>query len=158
MADEAFAVPHVLCSFTGREIEFIHIHHVRVPGRSGGSRVLSWWDVAISPTLEFPESYHISVKFPCLVEPLFPLPPSLFLLIGEGGSGHYDSELIGYSSLEGIHEDAVIINSAVCLGQFESSGVFVEVPVKLVHTKGINSLAGSVLDVLRDEGFFKGFT
>ena len=38
VADEAFAVLHVLCSFTGREVDFIHIHGVGV-GVSGSA---SW--------------------------------------------------------------------------------------------------------------------
>ena len=42
-------------------------------------------------------------------------------------------------------------------GQFKSGGVLVKVSIELVHTEGINSLAGSVLDVLQDEGFFEGF-
>ena len=45
----------------------------------------------------------------------------------------------------------------MCLGQFESSGVLIEVPVELVHAKGIDSLVGLVFDILQDEGFFKSF-
>ena len=118
VTDEALSVPHVLCPFTGREIDLVYyIHGVGVTGRSGVSfGVLSQWDIAISPTSEFSESYHILVKLSCLVKPLFPFPTSLFLSGREGGGGHHDSKSIGYSSLEGVHEDAVIINSTVCLG------------------------------------------
>ena len=156
MADEALVVPHILHSFTGREIDFIHVHCIRI-SRLGGSGVSGWWDVTVSSSLEFPKLYHISVKLSCLVKPLFPFPSSLFLSIWEGSGGHHDSELVGYSSLEGIHEDAVIIDSAVCLGQFEGSGVFIKVSIKLVHMEGIDGLVDSLLDVFQKEGFFKGF-
>ena len=157
MADEAFAVSHVLHSFTGREIDLVDIHGIRISGGLSSSSVLSQWDITISPTSEFPELYHVLVKLSCLVELLFLFPTSLFLSVWEGGSSHHDSELLGYSSLEGVHEHAVIIYPAVHLGQFECGGVLVEVSIELVHTEGIDSLSGSIFDILQDKGFFKGF-
>ena len=153
VADEAFLVPYVLCSFTGREIDFVNIHGIEI----GVSNSSSWQDITVSSSSEFPELYHIVVKLSCLVKPLFLFPTSLCLSVREGSSSHHDGELLGYSSLEGVYQDAVIIHSTACLGQFKSDGVLVEVSIELVHTEGINSLAGSVLDVLWDEGFFKGF-
>ena len=41
VADEAFAVPHMLCSFTWGEIDSVHVHGIRIPGRSGSPGVLS---------------------------------------------------------------------------------------------------------------------
>ena len=152
MADEAFAVSNMLHSFAGREIDLVHAHGIRVGARSSASQQ----NIAISPSSELPESYHVSVKLPCFVEPLFPLPAGLFLAVREGGGSHHDSKLLGYPSLEGVYQDAVVVDSTVCLGQFESSGVLVEVSVELVHAEGINSLVGSVLDILQDEGFLKG--
>ena len=156
VADEALVVPHVLSSFTRREIDFIHVHCIRIT-RSGGSGVLSWWDVAISSSLEFPELYHVSVKLSCFVKPLFPFPTCLFLPVWEDGSSHHDSKLLDYPSLEGIHKDAIIIYPAVHLGQLEGGGVFVKVSIKLVHVKGVNSLAGLIFDVLWNESLFEGF-
>ena len=123
-----------------------------------GSSVLSWQYITVSPTSELSESYHISVKLSHFVQPLFPFPASLFLSIRESGDSHHDSKSIGYSSLEGIYEDAVKIDSTAHLSQFEGSGVFVKVSVKHVHVEGIDSLVCLVLDVLWDEGFFKGIT
>ena len=51
MADEAFSVSNMLCSFVWREIDFVYIHGVRV--RLGGSS--SQQDIAVSPSSEFPE-------------------------------------------------------------------------------------------------------
>ena len=97
MTDEAFSVPDVFCSFTRREIDLVYIHSigVRLRGLAG------WQDVAVPPSSEFPESYHVSVEFPGLIEPLFPLPTSLSIRKGSGS--HHDGKLLGYSSLEGIH-------------------------------------------------------
>ena len=153
VTDEAFSIPNMLCSFAGREIDFVHVHGIGIRASSS----LSWQDVTVSPSSEFPESYHISVKLSCFVEPLFPFPTSLFLTVREGGGDHHNGELLGYSSLEGIHEDAVIINSTMHLGQFKSGGALVEVTIELVHAEGIDSLAGSVLDILQNEGFLEGF-
>ena len=158
VANEAFVVLHMLRSFTRREIDFVHIHGIGVPGWLSGPSNLSWWDEAVSPSSEFPESYHISVKLPCFVKPLFPFPASLLLSVWENCDSHHDSELIGHPSLKGVYEDAIKINSAACLGQFKGGGVFIKVSVKLVHVEGIDSLVGLVLDVLWDEGFFKGVT
>ena len=153
VANEAFVVPHVLCSFTGREIDFIHVHCVGV--RTSGP--VSWWDITVSSSLEFPELHHISVKLSCFVKQLFLFPTSLFLAGREGSGGHHDGKLLGYPSLEGVHQDAVIIDSTVCLGQFKGGGVLVEVSIELVHTERIDSLAGLILDIFWDEGFLKGF-
>ena len=133
VTDEAFVVSHMLRSLTWREIGLVHIHGIRVIGRLSSSGGLSWGNVAISPTPEFPESYHISVKLSCLVEPFFQFPAHLLLSIGEGSSSHHDSELVGHPSLESIHEDTVNVDSAACLGQLEGSGVFIKVPFKLIH-------------------------
>ena len=158
VADEALVVLHVLCSFFRREIDFVHIHGIRVLGGPGSSSVLNWQYVTVSPTSELSELYHISVKLSHFVQPLFPFLASLFLSIRESSGGHHDSELIGYSSLEGIYEDTVKINSTAHLSRFEGSGVFIKVSVKHVHVEGIDSLMGLVLDVLWDEGFFKAIT
>ena len=97
MADEAFSVSDVFCSFVRGEIDPVHIHSIGISLRGSAS----WWNVAVPSSSEFPESYHIPVEFPCFVQPLFPLPTSL--PVGEGSGGHHDSELLGYSSLEGIY-------------------------------------------------------
>ena len=73
-------------------------------------------NITVSSSSEFPESYHISVKLSCLVKPLFPFLTGPFLAVREGGSSHHDGELLGYSSLESIHKDAIIIDSAARLG------------------------------------------
>ena len=133
VADEALLVSHVLHSFTRREINPIHIHGVRVPGGLAGLSVLGWQDEAIPSALKLPKSYHVLVELSCLIGPLLPFPPGLFLSFWEGGGSHHDSELIGYPSLEGIHQDAVNVNSTVCLGQSKGGGVLVEVTIELVH-------------------------
>ena len=97
VANEALSVPNMLCPFTRGEIDLVYIHSIRIWSRESTNRQ----DVAVSSSLEFPESYHISVEFPSLVKPLFPLPAGLS--IREGSGGHHDSELLGYSPLEGIH-------------------------------------------------------
>ena len=79
VADEALAVPHVLCSFSGREIDSVYVHGIGIPRQSGGSSWLSQWDGAVSPTPELSELYHVSVELSCFVKPLFPFPASLFL-------------------------------------------------------------------------------
>ena len=101
---------------------------------------LSWRDIAISPSSELSESYHISIKLPCLVEPLFPFPAGPFLSIWEGGGSHNDSKLLGYPSLEGIYEDAVIVNSTAHLGKFESSGVLLRDPRNLISSSAHSSV------------------
>ena len=90
VADEIFVVPHVLRSFTGREIDFVNVHGVRVLGGLGGSSILSQWDIANSSTSEFPEFYHIPVELSSCVKPLFPFPISLFLSIRESCGSHRD--------------------------------------------------------------------
>ena len=149
VTDEALSVPDVLSPFTRREVNLVHIHGIRIWSRG----LASWWDVTVSSSSEFPKSYHISIEFPSLVKPLLPLPTSLS--VREGSGSHHDSELLGHSPLEGVYWDAVIIDSAACLGQFEGGGVLVKVSVELVHVKGIDSLAGSVFKILWDEGFFE---
>ena len=97
MADEAFSVSDVLCPLARGEIDLVYIHGIWI--RSRGSA--SWRDIAVPFSSEFPESYHISVEFPSFVKPLFPLPTSLS--VRKGGGSHHDSELLGYSSLEGVY-------------------------------------------------------
>ena len=139
VADETFSVSDVLCLFTGREIDLAYVHGVRIWLRGSAS----WGDIAVPSSSEFPESYYILVELSSLLKPLFPFPT--VLSVRKGGCGHHDSKLLGYSSLEGIHQDAIIVDSAACLGQFEGGGVFVKVSIKQVHVEGINGLAGSVL-------------
>ena len=110
MADETPSVSDVFCPFARREIDLIYIHSIGI--RSRGST--SWGNVAVSSSSEFPESYHISVEFPSFVKPLFPLPTSLS--IREGSGSHHDGKLLGYSSLEGVYQDAVVVYSAMHLG------------------------------------------
>ena len=153
VADKALVVPNVLCSFTRREMDLVYVHSVGIGVEGSASR----WNIAVSSSLEFPESYHISVELSCFVKPLFPFPTGLFLTVRKGGSSHHDSELLSNSSLKGVYEDAVIVDSTACLGQFEGSGVFIEVSIELVHAEGIDSLAGSVSEIFWDEGFFESF-
>ena len=152
VADEALAVSDVLRSFAGREIDLIHVHGVGIGARG----LASWRNIAVSPSLEFPKLYHVLVKLSCLVEPLFPLPSHFLLSIRESSGSHHDGKLLGYSLLEGIYQDAVVIYSTTCLSQLESSGVLIKVSIELVHTEGINGLVGSVFQVFWDESFFKG--
>ena len=158
MADEAFVVLYVLYSFTWREIDLVYIHGIRILGGSGGSSILSQQDVTVSPTLEFPQSYDVLIEFSCFIKPLFPLPAGLVLSFWEGGSGHHDSKLVSHSLLKGVHQDAVEVDSTVCLGQSKGGGIFVKVTVELVHAKGVNCLVGSIFDILWDEGFLKCLT
>ena len=130
--NEAFAVPHMLCSFTGREIDLVYVHGIRIPSWSSSSS-LSRWDVAGPPSSEFPESYHIPVELSCFIKPLFPLPSHLVLSLRKHGGSHHDGQLIGHHSLESVHQDAIKVDSAVSLGQSEGSGVLVKVTVELVH-------------------------
>ena len=153
VADEAFVVLHVLHSLTRREIDFVHIHGIGIGTRSSAG----WQDLAISSSSELPKLYHVAVKFSSLVEPLFPFPTSLFLTVRKGCGSHHNGKLLSYSSLEGVYEDAVIIDSAACLGQFEGHGVLIKVSIELVHAERIDGLAGLVLNIFRDEGFLKGF-
>ena len=97
VADETFAIPDMFRSVARGEIDFVYIHGIWV--RSRGS--VSWWDVAVPFSSEFPELYHISVELSGFVKPLLPLPTGLS--IRKGGGSHHDSELLGYSSLEGVY-------------------------------------------------------
>ena len=106
VTDEALSVPDVLCSFTRREVDLVYVHGVRVGVRS----LASQRDITVSSSSEFPELYHIAVELSCLVQPLFPLPTGLS--IWEGGNGHHDSELLGYSSLESCYSS---FSSSFCL-------------------------------------------
>ena len=153
VADKALAVPDVLRFFTRREIDLVNVHSIRIRVRGSASQ----WNIAVSSSLEFSKLYHILIELSCFVKPLFPLPTSLFLSIWEGSSSHHDSKLLGYSSLEGVYKDAVVIDSTVHLGQFEGRGVLIEVSVELFHAEGIDGLMGSVLEILWDEDFFEGF-
>ena len=116
MADEALVVPHVICSFSGGEVDPVNVHGVGASGKSGIPSRLGQWNVAISSTSEFPKLYHILVELPDLIEPLFPFPASLFLPFWESSGSHHDGKLVGYSLLKGIHQDAIKIDSAACLG------------------------------------------
>ena len=158
VADEALVVSHMLCSFTRREVGLVYVHGIGVSGRSGSSSVLSRQDVAVSPILEFPESYNVLVEFSGLIQPLLPLPAGFVLSFWEGSSGHHDSKLVGHPLLMGVHQATIEVNSAACLGQSEGGGILVEVTVKLVHVKGVDCLAGSIFDILWDKDFFKGIT
>ena len=110
VADEALSVPNVLHSFTGREIDLVNVHGIGIRVRVLVSRL----NIAVPSSLEFPELYHVAVELSCFVQPLFQFPTSLS--IWEGGGSHHDSELLGYSSLESVYEDAIVVDSAVCLG------------------------------------------
>ena len=103
VGDEALLVSNVLSSFTRRVIDFIHVHSIGVGARGSAS----WWNVAVSPSLEFPKLYHVVVELSSFFKPLFPLPASLVLPVRGSGGGHHNGELLGYSSLEGIYQDAV---------------------------------------------------
>ena len=152
VADETLAVSHVLSPFAGREVDLVDIHGIGVRV----CNLLSQGNVAVASSSEFPESYHISVELSCFIKLLFPFPAKFLSAFWEGSSGHHDGELLGYPSLKGVHQDAVIVNSTVCLGEFEGSGVLVEVSIELVHAEGVYSLAGSIFKVLQDKGFLKG--
>ena len=97
VADEAHPVSDVLRSFTRRKIDLVYVHSVRIWPRGSASQ----WDITVSSSSEFPELYYISVEFPSFIKPLFPFPTSL--PIREGGGSHHDGELLGYSSLKGVH-------------------------------------------------------
>ena len=100
VADEALSIPNVLCPFTRREIDLVYVHGIGIRSRGLASRQ----DITISSSSEFPESYYVSVEFSSFIKPLFPLPTSL--PVRKGGSSHHDGELLGYSSLEGVYQDA----------------------------------------------------
>ena len=97
VADEALSVSDVLSPFTRREIDLVYVHSIGIRSRGSASRQ----DIAIPSFSEFPESYYVSVEFSCFVKPLFLFPTSL--CVWEGGGSHHNSELLGYSSLEGIY-------------------------------------------------------
>ena len=97
VTDEALLVPNVRRPFTRGEIDLVYVHCIGIQSRGSASR----GNVAVSPSSEFPKSYHVSVEFPSFVEPLFPLPISLSVWKGSGS--HHDGQLLGYPSLEGIH-------------------------------------------------------
>ena len=97
VANEALSVPDVLRSFTGREIDLVYVHCIGIWSRG----LASQRNVAVSSSSELPELYYVLVEFPSLVKPLFPFPTGL--IVRKGGRSHHDSELLGYSSLEGIH-------------------------------------------------------
>ena len=97
MADEALAVSDMLCFITWGEIDLVYIHGVWVSLRGSAGR----GNVAVSSSSESSESHHVSIELPGFVQPLFPLSTSLS--VREGGGSHHNGELLGYSSLEGIH-------------------------------------------------------
>ena len=149
VADEAFLVSDVFCPFTGREIDLVYVHGVRIWSRGPAS----WRDIAVSSSSEFSKLHYISVEFPGLIKPLFPLPTSLS--IREGGGSHHDGELLGYPSLKGVYQDAIVIDPTAYLGQFKGSGVLVKVSIELIHVEGIDGLAGLVFKIFWNEGFFE---
>ena len=81
VADEALLVSHVLHSFTGREIDLVHIHGIRVSGWSAGLHVLGQQDKGVFSTSKSLESYHVSVELSCLIKPLLPFPSGLLLTV-----------------------------------------------------------------------------
>ena len=86
VTDEALVVLHVLCSFSGGEIDLVNVHGI---GVSRGSGILCWlgqWNVAISSTSELSESYYILVELSCFIEPLFPFPASFLLSSGRAAA------------------------------------------------------------------------
>ena len=97
VVNEALSVPNVLRLFTGGEIDLVYVHSIGIWSRGPASR----WNVAVSSSSEFPESYHVSIEFPSLIEPLFPFP--IGLSVREGSGSHHDIKLLGYPLLEGIH-------------------------------------------------------
>ena len=97
VADEAFSISDMLCPIARGEIDLVYIHGIGIWSRGPAS----WRDIAVSSSLEFPESYYISVELSSLVKPLFPLP--IGLSVRKGSGSHHDSELLGYSSLEGVY-------------------------------------------------------
>ena len=94
MADEAFAVSHMLCSFTGGKIDLVNVHGIRISGGSGGSGVLSWGNVAVPSSSEFSESHHILVELSCLFKLLFTFPACFLLPFQECGGVHHDGKLL----------------------------------------------------------------
>ena len=97
VADEALFIPDMFCPIAWGEIDFVYVHGIGIS--LGG--LVSQRNVTVSSSSEFPESYHVSVELPGLVQPLFPFPGGLS--IREGGRRHHDSELLSYSSLEGVY-------------------------------------------------------
>ena len=97
VADEAFSVSDVFCSFARREIDLVHVHSIWVRSRGPAG----WWDITVSSSSEFPESYYVLIELSSFVKPLFPFPTSLS--VRKSGSSHHDSELLGYPLLEGIY-------------------------------------------------------
>ena len=87
VTDEALVVLHVLCSFSGGEIDLVNVHGI---GVSRGSGILCWlgqWNVAISSASGLlPEPYHILVELSCLIKPLFPFPASFLLSSGRAAA------------------------------------------------------------------------
>ena len=47
MTDEAFAVPHVLHSFSEGEVDFVDVQGIGIPRWLGDSGCLSQWDEAV---------------------------------------------------------------------------------------------------------------
>ena len=97
VADEALLVSDVLSSFTRRKVDLVYVHSIGIRTRDSAG----WRNVTVSSSSKFSKSYHILVKFPGFVKPLLPLPAGLSIRKGSGS--HHDSELLGYSSLEGVY-------------------------------------------------------
>ena len=97
VADEALSVSDVLCLFTRREVDLVYVHSIGIWSRSLAGRR----DIAVPSSSEFPELDYISIEFSSFIKPLFPLP--IGLSVRKGSGSHHDSELLSYSSLEGVY-------------------------------------------------------
>ena len=122
MTCETFIFLHMVSSFIRGETYPVNVHCIQIrdwfllPEESPFQWRTPGDDVVIPPS-DFSKSYDIPVEFPCLIKPLFPPPSSLFLAQGKSGSSHHYSQLVGDSSLKGVYQDAVQVNSATCLGK-----------------------------------------
>ena len=129
VVDETFAVVDMFGFVSRREIYFVDVHGIGVPGRVSIFHCLGRQNIAVAPSSEFPESYHVLVKLSCFIESLLPFPLSLCLSIRESSSSYHDSKLVSYPLLEGINQNAVKVASAACLSQPEGSGILVKVTI-----------------------------
>ena len=103
VANEAFAVVHVLCLFTWWEVDLVNIHGIGVLwGWASGPCQLGLLDVAVTSSSELPKSYHIAVEFSCFIKLLLPLPSCFLLSFGKRSCSQHDSQLVGDPLLKGI--------------------------------------------------------
>ena len=125
---------HVVPSFIRGEAYSVNVHCIQIweqlllPEGSPFLRGILGDDVII-PSPNFPELYDVPVKFSHLVKPLFPSPSSFFLAQWKVSGGHHYGQLVGDSSLKGVYQNTVQVNSAMCLGQSKGRGVLVRVSV-----------------------------